>query len=118
MILVVEDEPLIRTFAVAGLVDAGFVVIEAQSGGEALDILQTRAGSIHAVFTDIHMPGPWDGLALAREIVRCWPWVHLLVASGLGRPAEEELPPRCRFLPKPYELENVVRRLHQMIDPP
>jgi DNA-binding LytR/AlgR family response regulator len=67
-----------------------------------------------AVFTDIQMPGEMDGIALAHEIQRCWPWVHLLVTSGQLQPTAAELPPKTRFLPKPYRGEHAVRQVREM----
>lgn len=113
-ILVVEDELLIRVLAVEALAGAGFRVMEAQHGEEALGILTERAAHICAVFTDVHMPGRVDGLVLARTAAKCWPWIRLLVASGNAMPTRSELPVHCRFLPKPYEVAHVVTHLREM----
>ena len=64
-ILVVEDEPLLRMTAVDLLEDEGFTVVEAGSGDEGLALLRTIP-DIRVLFTDVHMPGSLDGLALAR----------------------------------------------------
>jgi len=56
VVLVVEDEPLIRLDAVSMIEDAGFEVVEAANADEALSILETR-NDIRIVFTDVHMPG-------------------------------------------------------------
>lgn len=114
VLLVVEDEAIIRMLAAEVLADAGFHVIEAGDADEALDILQTRANGIHGLFTDVHMPGSMNGVELVHEATRCWPWLHLLVASGHAMPTQAELPIACRFLPKPYELSHVVGHLHEM----
>lgn len=114
VVLVVEDEALIRMLAADALVDAGFAVIEADHGAQALDVLRQQADGIHAVFTDVHMPGAINGVALAHEASRCWPWLRLLVASGHAMPNRDELPADCRFLPKPYSLAHVVRQLHEL----
>lgn len=117
VILLVEDEPVIRMLAADALVDAGFQVIEADHGAQALDVLRERADGIHAVFTDVHMPGSINGVALAHEASRCWPWLRLLVASGHAMPSREELPAACRFLPKPYSLAHVIRQLDELTQP-
>jgi Response regulator receiver domain len=62
VVLVVEDEFLIRMAAVEALLGAGFVVIEAAHAGDALALLQSRATDIHARFTDVQMPGDMDGV--------------------------------------------------------
>ena len=110
----VEDEPILRMLAAEALSDAGFHVIEAEDADTALDILQARATGIHGLFTDVHMPGRLNGVALVHAAMRCWPWVRLLVASGKAMPTAAELPPACRFLSKPYELRHVVGHLHEM----
>jgi CheY-like chemotaxis protein len=64
-VLVVEDEALIQLHAVAMVEAAGFEAISASNVADAIRILETR-GDIRAVFTDIQMPGPMDGLGLMR----------------------------------------------------
>ena len=64
VVLVVEDEPLLRIDAVDIIEDAGFEVVEAGNAREALDILNSRS-DIRIVFTDVSMPGSLDGLRLA-----------------------------------------------------
>ena len=59
-VLVVEDDPFVREMAVAGLEDAGFEVIEAASGGEALELLQAGI-TLDALLTDIRLPEPMAG---------------------------------------------------------
>ena len=105
---------MIRMMATDVLLDAGFRVVEASHASEALDILRARAGEFQGLFTDVHMPGAIDGVALAHEAARCWPWLGLLVASGRLMPTERQLPHRCRFLPKPYELAHLVRHVRDM----
>jgi hypothetical protein len=58
--VVVEDEAFIRLFVCEVLADAGFEVIEAQHADEAVAVLDARAREIHAMFTDINMPGSMD----------------------------------------------------------
>jgi CheY-like chemotaxis protein len=67
VVLVVEDEFLIRMDAVDALGDAGFEMLEASSADEAIEILNAR-DDVNVVFTDVHMPGSLDGLALSHKI--------------------------------------------------
>src|SRR4051812_179969 len=71
VVLVVEDDPLVRTLAVEVVEDAGFLAIEAANADEAIIILEHRA-DIALVFTDIDMPGSMDGLKLAHAIRNRW----------------------------------------------
>lgn len=115
LVLVVEDEFLIRMLAVDTLVEAGFAVLEAEHASEALACLRSNTTGIDALFTDVHMPGDMCGVMLAHETRRSWPWIHLLVTSGRLRPAQAELPDLSRFLPKPYMLQQLVDHLREMM---
>ena len=111
VILIVEDETLIRWGAVKRVQDAGFEVLEAANADEAIQILEGRS-DIRVIFTDIHMPGHMDGLKLAHA-VRCrWPPIKIIVTSGHGFPNEQALPEGGRFVPKPYnsiQLQDALR---------
>ena len=114
VILVVEDDLLIRMTVVDALRDAGFTVLEAEHAGHAIGYLQTDAENVNAVFMDVFMPGPIDGIALAHEANRRWPWIAILIASGRAMPYRSELPLGSRFLPKPYRLAHVVQNLQEL----
>lgn len=113
LVVIVEDEWLIRMSAVSALSEAGFSVFEAECTDQAIAHLRDRR--IHALFTDIHVPGPMDGLALAHFSRRSWPWLGILIVSGRARPQPHELPERSKFLPKPYDLDHVVAHLSEII---
>ena len=115
VIVLAEDEVLIRMGAVAALTAAGFQVIEAAHATEALSFLQSSATITHLLFTDIHMPGDMNGLDLAHHARRHWPWIALLIASGDVHPQVWELPAGGRFLPKPYDVDDMVSRVHTML---
>ena len=71
---------------------------------------------MHALFTNVQMPGAMDGLALARHVRSRWSWVALLVASAKSRPGAADLPSGSRFLPKPYELRHGVEHVRKLIE--
>ena len=89
--LVVEDELLIRLCAVTTMEEAGFVVLEATTADEAIEILERRS-DISVVFTDVHMPGSMDGLKLAHAVRNRWPPIRIIVTSGRGQIEERDLP--------------------------
>lgn len=95
IVLVVEDETLIRLDLVQKLEDAGLDVCEAASAAEAIDILEHHP-EIRVVFTDIQMPGTMDGLELARYVRKRWPPTIVVISSGKVAPKPVEMP---RFLP-------------------
>ena len=114
VVLLVEDEYLVRALMADVLMDAGFDVREAGHAAEALDIMQDHASDISLLFTDIHMPGPMDGLALVHHVHLHWPQTRLLVASGKARFEKGDLPPGCHFLAKPYDLDETVDHVRRM----
>jgi CheY-like chemotaxis protein len=81
VVVVVEDEPLVRMHAAAMIESAGFDTVEAGNADEAIAILEARK-DIRIVFTDVEMPGSMDGLRLARAIRDRWPPVELVLTSG------------------------------------
>lgn len=102
VILVVDDEPLIRLYAVDVLTDAGFEALEAADATEAMALLEENA-AITVLFTDINMPGPLNGLELARNVHAARPDVQLIITSGKERPDRSAIPDEGTFLPKPYQ---------------
>jgi two-component system, response regulator PdtaR len=116
VILLVEDEPLVRMTTVDELEEAGFHVLEAANADVALKVLEARSDEVQVLFTDVDMPGSMDGLALAEQVFARWPHIRLLISSGYARPGPNELPDHGRFIPKPYHPETIVRQIHDMID--
>ena len=101
VILLVEDDVLVRMVAADVLEDAGFTVLESTNAEEALRLLETRP-DVQVLFTDVNMPGALDGLGLAQTVHERSPGVGILIGSGRVRPDLGELPPGTRFIAKPY----------------
>ncbi|MBV8685915.1 MAG: response regulator [Alphaproteobacteria bacterium] len=106
-VLVVEDEPLIRSLAAESLADAGIPAIEAEDSEQALALLG-RHPEIRLVFTDVNMPGEMDGLRLVQRVHEIRPEVELIVTSGRRPIAERDIPDDGTFLAKPYGLRQLV----------
>jgi CheY-like chemotaxis protein len=106
LVLMVEDEALVRLSGAGILIDAGFRTIEAVNGAEALQILEGDA-DVQLLFTDVNMPGPIDGFALARQVYNRWPNIGIMIASGRSMPTFNQLPAGCRFYRKPYSPQTV-----------
>lgn len=104
-ILVVEDDPLIREWLADELRLAGFTIFEAASADDAFGCYCKRS-EIDLVFTDIQMPGSFDGLELARRLREDNPFLPLIITSG--NVAGEEVGDVGRFLPKPYTMHDAV----------
>jgi CheY-like chemotaxis protein len=113
IVLVVEDDHLLRLDATDMVESAGFEVIEAANADDAISILESR-NDIAVVFTDIQMPGSMDGLKLARAVRGRWPPIKIVTTSGLRIIEETDLPEGGRFLPKPYSSVQVRGLLHEL----
>jgi CheY-like chemotaxis protein len=110
VVLIVEDEALLRMDAVDFIEDAGFEVVEAMHADDAIAILKARR-DIAAVFTDIEMPGSMNGIKLAQAVRSGWPPVTIVVASGRVVPDAGELPERVCYIRKPYQPAEVIAAL-------
>jgi len=113
VVLVVEDEPLLRLFAVAMVEDGGYEALEADGSSEAIRILEGRF-DIRAVLTDIDMPGGVDGLILAAIVRDRWPPIAIIITSGKGAPKARDIPVGTPFFAKPYRPEEVMASMHRM----
>jgi CheY-like chemotaxis protein len=113
VVLIVEDEFLLRMNAAEMIGDAGFEVVEAGNADEAISILEARL-DIHVVFTDIQMPGSMDGLKLARFVRGRWPPIKIVATSGFVRVGKDDLPEGSVFLSKPYRPEHIVSTLREL----
>lgn len=114
IVLVVEDEIVLRMRAVDIVEDAGFVPIEAVSADEAMKILESR-NDISLLFTDIQMPGSMDGLKLAHAAHKRWPHIKIILVSGKIAIADADKPNESRFFPKPLEIRQMVLELQEMV---
>jgi DNA-binding NtrC family response regulator len=115
VVLVVENDVLLRLVTASNLRDAGFEVIEAANSAEAIRILDRIP--VDVLFSDIDMPGKMDGLALAQ-------WVHqrqvdttTILTSGGGRPLGDAKE-YASFLPKPYAVTDVEHLLRIVLPSP
>ena len=113
VVLIVEDDLLLRMGAADMIAAGGFEVVEAGNADQAIEILEARP-DISVVFTDIQMPGSMDGLKLVRAVRGRWPPIKIVATSGRVHADEIDLPEGGRFLPKPYspnEITGVLREL-------
>jgi len=114
LILVIDDEALVRMSAVDIVEEAGFDVLEASNAGEAIRILESR-DDVVLIVTDIDMPaGSMNGLRLAAAVKRRWPPIHIIVVSGHYKAAESDLPVGSVFLSKPYQPEQLVAHIDRL----
>jgi CheY-like chemotaxis protein len=115
VVLVVEDEMLLRMRAVDMVEDAGFTSVEAVDADEAVAILESRSSDIAMLFTDIQMPGSMDGLQLAHSVHKRWPPIKIILVSGQVKPANADMPANSRFYGKPLEAREMIAEIQSMI---
>jgi two-component system, response regulator PdtaR len=113
VVLIVEDEFLIRMDALDMVRSAGFDAVEAENADEAIVILEGRP-DITLVFTDIQMPGSMNGLKLAAAIRGRWPPIKIVATSGMLKVSEDDLPAGSRFLAKPYSTRQIAAALWEL----
>lgn len=106
LLLVVEDEPLVRELIVLELEDAGFDVVEAEDGMSALAILQSEP-RVRLLFTDIRLPGGMTGWDIAERARMMRPGLHVIYTTGYSN-EELRLVAGARFLKKPYRPAMVI----------
>jgi CheY-like chemotaxis protein len=114
VVLVVEDEMLLRMRAVDMVEDAGFIPVEAVDADEAVAILESRS-DVALLFTDIQMPGSMDGLKLAHAVHARWPPIKIILVSGQLQPANIDIPADSRFFGKPLEAKEMIAEMRDMI---
>jgi CheY-like chemotaxis protein len=112
IILVVEDNSLVRVVIAHFLECAGFVVLQADDGAAALLILASGA-EFNVLFTDVQMPGPVDGIGVAMLMHAERPDLPILVTSGQSVP--DVLPFAGHFVAKPYDNRKVVTLLTSLL---
>jgi signal transduction histidine kinase/CheY-like chemotaxis protein len=108
-VLLVEDNEAVRTTTADFLAESGLTVRTAVDAAEALALLERE--TFGAVLSDIIMPGEMSGTALALAIRRRWPDVPVLLISGYSDRALEAQDQGFTVLPKPMDLNAVVRQL-------
>jgi CheY-like chemotaxis protein len=112
VILVVEDDVLLRLTIAGSLRDAGFEVLEAANAAEAVQVL--KCIPVDALFSDIDMPGRMDGCALAQWVHQRELNVRIILTSGPDRPLGEA-GEYVSFLSKPYGSDDVEHLLRSVL---
>jgi CheY-like chemotaxis protein len=112
-ILVVEDDERVRDVTAETLRDAGFRVIAAHDGPEALALLR-RGERFDVLFSDIVMPGGIDGIELAQAALSLRPGMPVLLATGYAGRGTDSAQHGFEVIAKPYEQAAVVRRIAEL----
>jgi CheY-like chemotaxis protein len=118
VILVVEDDALLRSTAAEFLRLSGFTVIEVPTAVEAIAELESGK-SIDIVFSDVGRFGPMGGLGLAQWLHQRYPYVPIMLTSGYGGPVRQaalDLVGDEFFLSKPYRQERLADRIRRLLE--
>jgi CheY-like chemotaxis protein len=116
VVLVVEDDVLIRSAVAEYLRISGNSVVEAAKAAEAIAVFAAGA-PIDVVFSDIHMPGTMDGFSLARWVYHHHPGIHVMLTSGNADAARATEVAEL-FFPKPYRTAEVAIRIRLLLEDP
>ena len=116
VVLAVEDEAMILLVSADYLREGGFEVIEARNAEEALAVLESDI-HVDVLFSDVRMPGEMDGVGLARWARLHRPQIAILLTSGFLRETTQadDLCDDGPVLDKPYEAEEMERRIRDML---
>ena len=113
IVLIVDDECLIRSLAAEAFLGDGFLVLEAEHAADAL-LVYAAGGPVHLLFTDVNMPGEMNGIDLAEHLKALSPELCVMVASGLPvlRPIDHVA---ATFVAKPYDIHAVCATARELL---
>lgn len=117
VVLVVEDDPLVRGYAVTQIKSLGYTTLAAANAAEALEVIDS-AGTIDLLFTDVVMPGGTNGRELVDEAVKRRSTLKALYTSGYAEEAiihHGRLDPGVLLLAKPYRKSDLARMLRKAL---
>ncbi|MBT3792541.1 MAG: PAS domain-containing protein [Rhodospirillales bacterium] len=117
-ILVVEDDPDVRTLSVALLSGLGYEILAATDGKSALKVLET-APRVNLLFTDVVLPGGMSGPEIAAEVRKRYPGIVVLYTSGytdLGNVDMSAFDEEAELLQKPYRKADLAQKIRQVLD--
>jgi PAS domain S-box-containing protein len=118
VVLVVEDEEMVRGIMARTLRDCGYSVLEAGNGREALDLIETQEGRVSLIVADVVMPD-MGGRVMASQLAQRWPEVPVLFTSGytgLDVVSRGLLEEGREFIQKPLAPEALVRKVRELMD--
>ncbi|MBV9521547.1 MAG: response regulator, partial [Alphaproteobacteria bacterium] len=118
-ILVVEDDPDVRSYTTDMLLDLGYRVLHVGDGAAALSVLESEPG-IRLLFTDVGLPGGMNGRQLADEARRRHPGLRVLFTTGYARNAivhNGKLDSGVELIGKPFTYSALAAKIRQLLEP-
>jgi PAS domain S-box-containing protein len=116
-ILLVEDEPAVRTLLEMGLEEKGYRVYSAEDAPSAMDIWRKHAKEIQVLVTDFLMPGGCNGAQLARQLATTDPLLKVIYISGYNgaRSETENQQVQRNFLAKPFTIDTLASMIRNIL---
>jgi two-component system, cell cycle sensor histidine kinase and response regulator CckA len=118
VVLIAEDEPMVRSIVARTLKESGYGVLEAGNGHEAIQLLEKEQGQVSLIVADVVMPD-MGGRDLAAEVAQRWPHIPCLFTSGytgLDVVRRGLLDEGSEFVQKPLEPEKLARKVRELVD--
>jgi len=118
MVLAVEDDEDVRRYAVGMLRELGYRVVEAADGAAALRLLESNP-DVRFLFTDVGLPGGYNGRELADEALKRRPYLKVLFTTGYGRDGiihEGRLDPGVQLITKPFTFGEFAEKIRKVFD--
>ena len=113
VVLIVEDDAVLAEIALDMIHEAGVAAVAVDSVDAALDYLKEHADSVSAMFSDVRLKGPLNGVELAAFVAVRWPTIAICVTSGVALERPYRLPRNARFMPKPWKALEVISFVEQ-----
>lgn len=117
VVLIVEDDALLAEMALKMIGEAGTPAVAVDSVDAALDYLKEHADSVTAMFSDVRLRGPLNGVELAAFVAVRWPAISICVTSGVALERPYRLPRNAKFMPKPWKASEVLSFVEQASRP-
>jgi len=114
-VMLVEDETLLRKITGDTLRDAGYRVLEAIDGVEALEVLR-KTDDVGLLITDIKMPR-MDGYQLTRAALEIHPSLQVVLVSGYDPVPQQVLDAKVRIIPKPFDFDLLLILVRTILGP-
>jgi len=117
-ILVVEDDPDVRTYSCETLAELGYTVVAAENGAAALRLLASNP-QVNVLFSDIGLPGGMNGRQLSEEARKLRPDLKVLFTTGYARNAivhDGRLDPGVELITKPFTQAALAEKLRNILD--
>lgn len=114
IVLIVEDEPIVRFYESELAEGAGFVTLMASNADEAMAELEGPL-DVRILLTDVSMPGSMDGIELAAKVRERWPHIRIVIASSHVDPVPGDGEVEIVYVRKPFTPSELIEALQSVV---